>query len=183
MLLLLGLGHSLCRIFRLNHRHFLLHAWPQWLSLQWMKVKFSRAVLIIFILLNFSMAGYLLQFLIYSQQQQFASPFLLLIPAAMIAVFLTVFMTHCFNQVIAPDFEPMPQTLLGRLATLQANARPASPALALVRDTQGQLHQIQVEPEYGELEQGSHVMIIRQKKNYYVVKRIAQSNQLLLRNF
>lgn len=179
ILLLLGVAHCVMSTFKLRYprtvQRGMLHPW---LRLNWIKVKFSRLVLLIFLLLNFSMAGYVLQFLLYAQHQHFVSPLYLLIPAAIIAVCFTIFMSHCLSQVIQPKVQIRSNNLLGRLATLRETARPGFPATAYVRDALGTLHQIQVAPEFGELDAGSCVMLIRDKKSYYLVKRMALSSQL-----
>ncbi len=55
--------------------------------------------------------------------------------------------------------------LLGRLATISSgNARPGFSAQARVRDEFGQLHYVQVEPEFGELEFQAQIIVCAKKK-------------------
>ncbi len=73
--------------------------------------------------------------------------------------------------------------LLGRLATISSgNARPGFSAQARVRDEYGQLHYVQVEPEFGELGFQSQIILIRMRKSHYVAKKICKSNQLFSMN-
>jgi hypothetical protein len=61
------------------------------------------------------------------------------LPALIIAIFFTVFMIHCLDQVIKPQIEHHNTSLLGRLATISSgNARPGFSAQARVRDEFGQ---------------------------------------------
>lgn len=88
-------------------------------------------------------------------------------------------MIHCLDQVIPPRKHKQHVNLLGRLATISSgNARPGFSAQARVRDEFGQLHYVQVEPEFGELEFQSQIILIRLKKSHYVAKAICASNRL-----
>lgn len=88
-------------------------------------------------------------------------------------------MIHCLDQVIKPQTKRQHVVLIGRLATISSgNARPGFPAQARVRDEFGQLHYIQVEPEFGELELRTEILIIKQNKSHYIAKAISKSNNL-----
>jgi hypothetical protein len=88
-------------------------------------------------------------------------------------------MIHCLDQVIKPKITTNQVDLLGRLATVSSgNARPGFSAQARVRDENGQLHYVQVEPEFGELEFQSQIILIRFRKSHYIAKKISTSNQL-----
>lgn len=141
-------------------------------------VKFSKLLIVVFLLMNFSCAGYVLQFAIYSQQNAFAPFYYVFFPALILAIFFTAFMIHCLDQVLPPQPENVYPDLLGRLATLSQKARPSFPAQARVRDPYGQLHLVDVEPEFGELEQDSQVILIRMKRGHYIAKKIAPSKPL-----
>lgn len=81
-------------------------------------------------------------------------------------------MIHCLDQVIKPKLTHTNYNLLGRLATISSgSARPGFSAQARVRDEFGQLHYVQVEPEYGELELYSQVILIKVHKSHYVAKK------------
>ncbi len=81
-------------------------------------------------------------------------------------------MIHCLDQVIKPKHTHTNYNLLGRLATISSgSARPGFSAQARVRDEFGQLHYVQVEPEYGELELYSQVILIKVHKSHYVAKK------------
>ncbi|BDE23328.1 hypothetical protein OCUAc20_18280 [Acinetobacter baumannii] len=144
-----------------------------------LNVKFSKALIFVFLLINFSFAGYFLQLSFFAIQHYFITPFYLIIPALVIAIFFTVFMIHCLDQVIKPKLTHTNYNLLGRLATISSgSARPGFSAQARVRDEFGQLHYVQVEPEYGELELYSQVILIKVHKSHYVAKKISVSNDL-----
>ncbi|WP_312970597.1 OB-fold-containig protein [Acinetobacter gerneri] len=153
---------------------------PNWLrSSPLLQVKFSKVLIFVFLLINFGFAGYFLQLLAFASQHQFMAWYYIIIPAIIIAIFFTVFMLHCLDQVIKPKFNSNRVNLLGRLATVSSgNARPGFSAQARVRDEFGQLHYVQVEPEFGELEFQSQIILIRFKKSHYVAKKISISNQL-----
>lgn len=142
-------------------------------------VKFSQTLIVVFFLINFSFAGYFLQLCIYANEQTFVPVYYILIPTLILAVFFTIFMIHCLDQVIGPQKSSQQRNLLGRLATITSgHARPGFSAQARVRDEYGQLHYVQVEPEFGELEFQSEIILIRQRKSHYLAKKIAKSNQL-----
>jgi len=144
-----------------------------------LNVKFSKTLIVVFLLMNFSFSGYFLQLCVYAQQQEFLPAYYLIIPALIIAIFFTVFMIHCLDQVIKPIETKQQVSLLGRLATISSgNARPGFSAQARVRDEFGQLHYVQVEPEFGELEFQSQIILIRLKKSHYIAKKISKSNSL-----
>lgn len=144
-----------------------------------LNVKFSKTLIIFFLLMNFSFAGYFLQLCIYARELAFFPAYYLMLPALIIAIFFTVFMIHCLDQVIPPKKNKQQADLLGRLATISSgSARPGFSAQARVRDEFGQLHYVQVEPEFGELEFRSQIILIRLKKSHYVAKQICASNRL-----
>lgn len=153
---------------------------PVWLTNSpLLNVKFSKALIFVFLLINFSFAGYFLQLSFFAIQHYFITPFYLIIPALVIAIFFTVFMIHCLDQVIRPQFERKQKNLIGRLATIcNGNARPESTAQARVRDEYGQLHYVQVRSEFGEIEMHSQIILIRMRESYYIAKKIVESNHL-----
>lgn len=144
-----------------------------------LSVKFSKILILVFLLMNFSFSGYFLQFSYFAQQDKFLPAYYVILPALIIAIFFTVFMIHCLDQVIRPKQIQLQANLLGRLATISSgNARPGFSAQARVRDEYGQLHYVQVEPEFGELEFQSQIILIRIKHSHYIAKKISKSNQL-----
>lgn len=144
-----------------------------------LNVKFSKTLIVVFLLMNFSFSGYFLQLCVYAKQHSFLPAYYLILPALIIAIFFTVFMIHCLDQVIKPFKAKRQISLVGYLATISSgNARPGFSAQARVRDHLGQLHYVQVEPEFGELEFQSQIILIRLKKSHYVAKKIAKSNTL-----
>ena len=153
---------------------------PRWLTrMPLLQVKFSKILIFVFFLINFSFAGYFLQLIVYASQNTFLAWYYVLLPALIIAIFFTVFMIHCLDQVIKPKHRAEHSNLLGRLATVSSgNARPGFSAQARVRDEYGQLHYVQVEPEFGELEFQSQIILIRFKRSHYIAKKIARTNQL-----
>ncbi|WP_111859636.1 OB-fold-containig protein [Acinetobacter sp. CFCC 10889] len=179
-LILLSMAETIGYYVGLRPSTFLKRISPVWLSrAPLLQVKFAKVLIFVFLLINFSFAGYFLQLCIFASQQQFFPWYYVILPASVIAIFFTVFMIHCLDQVIKPKFSPTTVNLLGRLATVSSgNARPGFSAQARVRDEFGQLHYVQVEPEFGELEFQSQIILIRFRKSHYIAKKISVSNDL-----
>ncbi|WP_284087295.1 OB-fold-containig protein [Acinetobacter nosocomialis] len=179
-LILLSVVETIGMYIGLRPSQLLKKIAPDWLTnSSILNVKFSKALIFVFLLINFSFAGYFLQLSFFAIQHYFITPFYLIIPALVIAIFFTVFMIHCLDQVIKPKHTHTNYNLLGRLATISSgSARPGFSAQARVRDEFGQLHYVQVEPEYGELELYSQVILIKVHKSHYVAKKISLSNDL-----
>ncbi|RSZ26641.1 OB-fold-containig protein [Acinetobacter bereziniae] len=179
-LILLSMAETFGYYLGIRPSTFLKKVSPDWLiESPLLQVKFSKVLIFVFLLLNFSFAGYFLQLSIFASKQQFAAWYYVILPALVIAIFFTVFMIHCLDQVIKPKITTNQVDLLGRLATVSSgNARPGFSAQARVRDENGQLHYVQVEPEFGELEFQSQIILIRFRKSHYIAKKISTSNQL-----
>ena len=179
-LILLSMIETIGYYFNIRPTQYLKSLSPKRLSESpLLNVKFSKTLIVVFLLMNFSFSGYFLQLCVYAQQQEFLPAYYLIIPALIIAIFFTVFMIHCLDQVIKPIETKQQVSLLGRLATISSgNARPGLSAQARVRDECGQLHYVQVEPEFGELEFQSQIILIRLKKSHYIAKKISKSNSL-----
>jgi hypothetical protein len=182
-LILLSMVETIGYYFNIRPTQYLKSLSPKRLSESpLLNVKFSKTLIVVFLLMNFSFSGYFLQLCVYAQQQEFLPAYYLIIPALIIAIFFTVFMIHCLDQVIKPIETKQQVSLLGRLATISSgNARPGFSAQARVRDEFGQLHYVQVEPEFGELEFQSQIILIRLKKSHYIAKKISKSNSLFTR--
>jgi len=180
MLILLSLAETIGYYIHLRPSSLLKKISPQWLKRSpFIQVKFSKISIFVFLLINFSFAGYFLQLAIFASRQEFAPWFYVIVPALIMAIFFTVFMIHCLDQVIKPQYTPTAINLIGRLATISSgNARPGFSAQARVIDEYGQLHYIQVEPEFGELELQSQIILIRFNKSHYVAKTISANNHL-----
>ncbi|ANF81711.1 hypothetical protein A3K93_05610 [Acinetobacter sp. NCu2D-2] len=178
--LLLGLLETLGFYFNLRPSRIIQKVSPyRFDHVALFNVKFSKTLIVFFLLMNFSFAGYVLQLMVYAQDREFLPAYYLIVPALIIALFFTVFMIHCLDQVIPPKFKKKHSHLLGRLATISSgNARPGFSAQARVRDEFGQLHYVQVEPEFGELEFQSQIILVRLRKSHYVAKKISKSNRL-----
>ncbi|MEN8367474.1 OB-fold-containig protein [Acinetobacter bereziniae] len=179
-LILLSMAETFGYYLGIRPSTFLKKVSPDWLiESPLLQVKFSKVLIFVFLLLNFSFAGYFLQLSIFASKQEFAPWYYVILPALVIAIFFTVFMIHCLDQVIKPKITTNQVDLLGRLATVSSgNARPGFSAQARVRDENGQLHYVQVEPEFGELEFQSQIILIRFRKSHYIAKKISTSNQL-----
>ncbi|AOA59937.1 OB-fold-containig protein [Acinetobacter larvae] len=165
---------------KLRPSTFLKPILPQWISQSpLLQIKFSKILILVFLLLNLSFAGYFLQFCIYASQQHFSPWYYTIIPALILAIIFTVFMIHCLDQVIKPKVTTNAVNLIGRLATISSgSARPGFSAQARVRDEFGRLHYVQVEPEFGELELQSQVILIRHIQTHYIAKKVSASNHL-----
>lgn len=143
------------------------------------QVKFSKILVLIFFLINFSFAGYFFQLAFFSYLESFVPIVYIIFPTLFVATFFTIFMIHCLDQVIRPQLENKKPNLVGRLATISSGcARPNHTAQANVRDEYGQLHLIQVRSEFGEIPKGALIILIRQKELEYIAKKISESNHL-----
>lgn len=180
MLFLLSMAETVGYYVGMRPSTFFKKFSPTWLiDSPILQVKFSKVLVVVFLLINFSFAGYFLQLIIFSHQQHFFAWYYVILPASIMAVFFTIFMIHCLDQVIKPQFRSIQSNLLGRLATISSgSARPGFSAQARVRDEFGQLHYVQVEPEFGELEFQSQILLIRFNKSHYIAKKISASNHL-----
>lgn len=180
LLILLSMAETFGNYIGLRPSSFLKKISPSWLiESPLVQVKFSKVLIFVFFLINFSFAGYFLQLVIFASKAYFLAWYYVILPALVIAIFFTVFMIHCLDQVIKPKVIENKVVLLGRLATVSSgNARPGFSAQARVRDENGQLHYIQVEPEFGELEFQSKIILIRFRKSHYIAKKISKSNDL-----
>ena len=162
-------------------KRWLRHWLPSFIyDLSFSHIKFSRFLVILFFLINFSFAGYFLQLLFFPTRHYFLNPYYLIFPAILIAIFFTVFMVHCLDQVILPHRRLNPhQHLIGRLATVcNGTARPGQSSQARVRDEFGQLHYVLIEPEFGELGVDTQVILIEYQPPNYIAKKIVDSNYL-----
>lgn len=180
LLILLSMTETIGYYIGLRPSSFLKRIAPQWLSQSpLVQIKFSKVLILVFLLLTFSFAGYFLQLSVFAHQGHFAPFYYLILPALVIAVFFTIFMIHCLDQVLKPRLGDSDRDLVGRLATISSgNARPGFSAQARVRDEFGQVHYIQVEPEFGELAFQTQVILIRFNRSHYVAKKIALSNHV-----
>lgn len=143
------------------------------------QVKFSKVLVLIFFLINFSFAGYFFQLAFFSYQEKFAPTIYVIFPTLFVATFFTIFMIHCLDQVIRPQLNNKNPNLIGRLATISKGfARPNQTAQAHVRDEYGQLHVIEVRSEFGEIKKDEHVILIQKKDHQYTAKKISESNHL-----
>ena len=103
-LVILSMVETLGYFFKSRPSHFLKRLSPQKLTESpLLDVKFSKVLIVVFLLLNFSVAGYFLQFCIYAKEQTFTSAYYLILPALIIAIFFTVFMIHCWIKLLNPD--------------------------------------------------------------------------------
>lgn len=153
---------------------------PKWIrESPLLQVQISRFIILLFFLINLSYAGYFFQLSFYALYQSFISPSLVIFPAFIMAWFFSLFMIHCLDQVIKPSQPSRHIHLVGRFATIvSGHARPGFSAQATVRDHMGRLHYVQVEPEYGELELQTQVILVGYSEFHYVAKKItAQSSE------
>lgn len=102
-LVLLSMAETIGMQFGFRPSDLLKRFIPVWISNSPLfDVKFSKVLIFVFLLMNFSFAGYFLQFVYFANQQQLISPFYIILPALIIAIFFTMFMIHCLDQVIKP---------------------------------------------------------------------------------
>src|SRR5690606_20033180 len=87
-IILSGVVKTIGFYFGLRSSKFLQKISPyNFQQLDLLNVKFSKTLIVFFFLMNFSFAGYVLQFLIYSQEFEFLPAYYLIIPALIIATF------------------------------------------------------------------------------------------------
>lgn len=141
---------------------------------------------LILLLVNFGLVGYFLQLVCYSISGHYVNPVLLIAPAFILSHLLSAALIHWFKQLnlqryTLPDIPGENHSLLlGRIASInKGNAKPGASAEAMVRDHYGHLHFIQVEPEYGELREGSEVILFGHKENFYLAKLLPPDDQLM----
>ena len=139
--------------------------------------------LIILFLLSIGVLGYGLQLMWFAIYQQFASVWLLLFPVILLSMLFTVFLSHWLSQLAYQQplttIDGAPN-LLGRIATIcSGNARPGNSSHARVRDELGQLHYIEVEPEFGELTINTDVILVSKQQHVYLAKALPKDNKLL----
>lgn len=180
ILIVLSMAETIGYYIHIKPSNLFNHLFPKRLTdSPLINVKFSKLLIFIFLLLNFSVAGYFIQFFIFAKHHSFVPSYYIILPALIIAVFFTVFMIHCLDQVIKPKTLKQNISLIGRLATISSgHARPGSSAQARVRDQFGQLHYVQVEPEFGELEFQTQIIIVRKKQSHYIAQKISKSTDL-----
>ncbi|WOE32120.1 MULTISPECIES: OB-fold-containig protein [unclassified Acinetobacter] len=181
ILVIVSMVETLGYYLNIKTSYYLKSCFPRYvLRSKLIDIRFSKILILIFLLLNFSVAGYILEWVAFAKFHIFVPFYYIIIPAIIISIFFTVFMIHCLDQVIKPRFDKKNINLIGCLATVSSgNARPGFSAQARVRDQYGQLHYIQVEPEFGELELQAQILLIKQHKSYYIAKRISRSNHIL----
>lgn len=178
-LILISLIETIGFYFGVRPLSFLRHFIPLGLHNPLLSIKFSKILILIFFLINFSFAGYFLQFFCYAYHGTFFPIIYISIPALLIAIFFTIFMIHCLDQVIKPKYLNKKTNLVGRLAIIsQGTASPSTTAQARVRDEYGQLHYIQVRSESGEIAIDTQITLVHFEENEYIVKKIVESNHL-----
>lgn len=90
-LVILSMVETLGYFFKSRPSHFLKRLSPQKLTESpLLDVKFSKVLIVVFLLLNFSVAGYFLQFCIYAKEQAFTSAYYLILPALIIEIFFAI---------------------------------------------------------------------------------------------
>ncbi|MGL5402952.1 MAG: OB-fold-containig protein, partial [Acinetobacter sp.] len=125
-LILLSIAETIGIFIGLRPSHLVKKMTPEWLlNSPLLDVKFSKYLIFVFLLINFSFAGYFLELSFFALQHYFISPYYLFVPALIIDIFFTVFMINCLDQVIKPKVTHTHINLVGRLATISTgNARP-----------------------------------------------------------
>jgi hypothetical protein len=120
-------------------------------------------ILILLLLFGFSITGLIIQ----GMSWQWFGAFLSLWLTIPIALLCALLMVRTLSLPVGRSLvdwsstkPPVELRLIGRMATICGGvARLGHPVQARVRDTHGRLHYIQVEPEMGELADGSDVIL------------------------
>lgn len=145
--------------------------------------QFPVFILTILFLLSSGVFGYLLQFIYYALTDAFASLWFIMLPVLFISLLFSVLLGHWLSQLMYSD-RSIPiigqPDLLGRIATIcRGDAKPGFSAQARIRDQQGHLHYVEVEPEFGELELHSEVILVSKHDHLYTAKLLPRDNHLL----
>lgn len=145
--------------------------------------EFPVFIFSIMFLLSLGITGYISQFLTFALSHHFLSVWALIIPVSLLSYFITTTLSQWLSQLMYSDasyFMQEKTNLLGRVATIcRGDARPGLSAQARVRDQLGQLHYVEVEPEFGELPLHSEVILIARQNQLYLAKPLPHDNQLL----
>lgn len=185
-MLLLAVTETLGTSFAMSPSRWIQARLPRFLTLILARLhanQFPIFILAILFLLSTGVLGYLLQFGYFALAGQFGSVWLLLLPVMILAALFTSFLSHWLSQLMYSDrTAPLgsQSNLLGRVATLcRGDARPGFSSQARVRDQYGHLHYVEVEPEFGELEMHSEVILVARHKHLYLAKTLPKDNHLL----
>lgn len=185
LVLTLAIIESLHLYFKLSPAQRLQQLFPeqQQKLLYFMGIKdLSFFSVLLVWLINFAIAGYFLQVVCFYYLHHFVNAMWLVFPAFCLASFLTQPIVHWFNQLLPNTPSKETQTelcLLGRVATIyNGTARPGISAQARVRDELGQLHYVQVEPEFGELTVNSDVILFGKNESIYLAKLLPEEQEI-----
>lgn len=179
LLLVISFTETIGFLFGVRPLSFLKNCIPLSLQTPILKVKFSKILILIFFLINFSFAGYFLQLLFYAYHDDFAPITYLIIPTFLIAIFFTIFMVHCLDQVIRPKYYYRSLNLVGRLAiVIDQSIKPEKVGQARIRDEYGKLHYVNVIAESGEIKANTSIILIELQGQHYVAKKVVAPNHL-----
>ncbi len=133
--------------------------------------KVPSLILILLLLFGFSITGLIIQGISWQWFGAFLSHWLAT-PIALLCALLLVRALGLRVRRSLIDWSttkpPVELRLIGRMATIcGGTARIGQPVQARVRDQHGRLHYIQVEPEMGELANGSEVVLTHKAEVYY----------------
>ena len=107
---------------------------------------------------------------------------LMLMPVLVVSTILSIALSHWLAPVLQYTQLSAPQSddLISRVALISHHAaRPGIPAQARVRNAQGKLFYIQVEPEYGELPINQEVLLVARLSQSYLARPVPHNNHLL----
>ncbi len=185
-MLLLAIMELVGSTFKTSPLGWLTSRLPKFVHRVVIKTKINQLpifTIIILSLLSFGLIGYGMQFLWFAAYNHFASVWVLMLPVILLSILFTIFLSHWLSQLAfqqpATTLSAAPE-LLGRIATMCGGvARPGISSHARVRDELGQLHYIEVQPEFGELLLHSDVILVAKQQHIYLAKTLPKDNQLL----
>ena len=185
-MLLLAITELVSSTFKTSPLGWLTSRLPKFVHRVVIKTKINELpifTLIILSLLSIGLIGYGMQFLWFAIYDHFASAWVIMVPVILLSILFTIFLSHWLSQLAfqqpATTLSATPN-LLGRIATVCGGiARPGVSSHARVRDELGQLHYIEVEPEFGELLLHSDVILVSKQQHIYLAKTLPKDNQLL----
>lgn len=135
------------------------------------------SILLIFLFL-FSVIGYVIQggYFFYTGQWLKSS----------LSLIITAGLAGCFSFCIAQQIfhlyskTHISSVFLGKIAVMKSEkANVGRFSIATYRDEDGRLHELEVEPESGEILQGEMVLIFMPKKHGYIVRKVMEERPIL----
>lgn len=139
----------------------------------------NLSILLIFLCL-FSLIGYVLQGGYFFYTGQWLKQSLSLTITAGLAGSLTFCIARQMFRLSSKNH--ISSAFLGKIAVMSSEkANVGRFSIATYRDEDGRLHELDVEPESGEILQGEMVLIFMPKKHGYIVRKVMEERPILIK--